>query len=59
MTWTVTPSEGKDPDISDSRQTFIVLMFLLLLQFILDFYFLFYFSFSFPSSVVVVNLTSL
>ena len=25
--WTVTPSEGKDSDRSDSRKTFIILMF--------------------------------
>jgi len=25
--WTVTPSEGKDSDSSDTRKTFIILMF--------------------------------
>ena len=28
MRWTVTPSKGKDSDITDSRKTFIILIFL-------------------------------
>ena len=46
--WTVTPSEGKDSDSSDSRKTFIILMFSLVLEMLLDFSFL-----SHPSVVVV------
>ena len=44
----MTPSEGKDADSRDSRKTFIILIFWLVLQFILDFFF-----FTSPSVVVV------
>ena len=44
----MTPSEGKDSDSSDSRKTFIILMFSLVLEMLLDFSFL-----SHPSVVVV------
>ena len=50
--WTVTPSKGKDSESSDSRKTFIILMFGLFLEILLDFCFFF---FPFPCSVVVVN----
>ena len=42
----MTPSKGRDSDSSDSRKTFIILMFSLVLQILLDF---------FSQSVVVVN----
>ena len=48
----MTPSEGKDSDSSDSRKTFITLMFCLVLYVLLDF--LFFFSL-FAPSVIVVN----
>ena len=50
----MTPSEGKVSDSSDSRKTFIILIFLLVLWIFLDFFFHFLFSF-FPPYVVVVN----
>ena len=37
--WTVTPSEGKDYDSSDSRKTSIILMFWLVPWMLLDFFF--------------------
>ena len=43
--WTVTPSEGKDSDASDSRKTFIILYFILF-----DLFCRFFQNF-FPSSV--------
>ena len=39
MRWTVTPSEGKYSDSSDSRKTFIILMFWLVLYMLLNIFF--------------------
>ena len=50
MRWTVTPSEGKDCDSSDSRKTFIILMLWLVLQILFDFC-----SLSLFPAVVVVD----
>ena len=49
----MTPIEGKDTDSNDSRKIFIILLFLLVLQFLLDFLSFFLFSFFHPSVVVV------
>ena len=59
--WTVTPSKEKDSDSSGSRETFINLMFWLVLEFLSDFFFLFFsFFIPFPApSVVVVILLAL
>ena len=63
MRWTATPSEGKDSNSSDSRKTFIILMFRrvlwilwasLVAQLVDSFGFFFLFS-PFSPSVVVVN----
>ena len=53
--WTVTSSEEKDSDRSDSRKIFTILIFCLVLQFLLEF---FPFFFPFSSSVIVVNFIS-
>ena len=52
--WTVTPSEVKVSDNTDSSKTFIILSFLFVLWILLDFFFHFLFSFC-PPYVVVVD----
>ena len=49
----MTPNEGKDADNSNSRKTFIILVFFLLVLWILLYIFFFSLSFSSPSFVVV------
>ena len=58
--WAVTPSEGKDPDISGSRKTFIFLWFDLFCSYFWNPPALFFvFSSPTPTPVVIVDFTGL